>query len=121
MKKVEVLLDLYGEKNFGDVGLKVMKLQFYSVHLANKLKIKHIISTIEYRQLSLKDRLVVYEINERANSMTSAEFIDSSQAEDEYELFSTCPPTQKKRSWKCWFSCDSSGRPSPRRRSTSTA
>ena len=46
VKKVETLLDMYEEKNVGDVELKIMKMQFYSVHLANKLKIKHIISTI---------------------------------------------------------------------------
>ena len=46
VKKVESLLDLYEEKYIGDFELKLIKMQFYSVHLANKLKIKHIISGI---------------------------------------------------------------------------
>jgi hypothetical protein len=97
VKKVESLIDLYEEKYVGDTDLQLLKLQFYSVHLPNKLKIKHLISSIEYRKLSLKNKVLVFEINERSNEMKSAELIDASKAEDEYELFSTCATTQRGR------------------------
>lgn len=45
VKKIESLLDIYEENNV-DLKIKIIKMQFYSVHLANKLKIKNILSTI---------------------------------------------------------------------------
>ena len=60
IKKVESLIDLYEEKYLNSLELKLLKMQFYSVHLSNKLKIKHIISGIEYHKLSTKSKIVVF-------------------------------------------------------------
>ena len=71
IKKVEYLLDLYEEKYIGEVQIKLLKIQFYSIHLCNKIKIKHIISNIEYSKLSLINKFLVFDVNERANEMIS--------------------------------------------------
>ena len=63
VKKIEWLLDMYEEKFTDNMELKLMKMQFYTVHLANKLKIKAIISEVDYRKLTLQHKLLVFDVN----------------------------------------------------------
>ena len=47
IKKIETLFELYEERYSMDKGLKLIKMQFFTVHILNKIKIKHSIAIID--------------------------------------------------------------------------
>lgn len=88
IKKIEALFELYEEQQSADLTLKMIKMQFVTVHILNKIKIKQSIAVIEPTELNIKDRLVIFYANERANELDSIEILEESNAEDEYDTFS---------------------------------
>ena len=103
-KTIEFVFGLYEAKDLeADQlrGLRLLKLQFYAVHLPNKLKMRHLIASIDYDRLALKDKLVVFEAKQRSEELQSSALFDSSKGEDEFDLFSNSSSTQKRTSLKC--------------------